>query len=356
MYYYLALRPQTVVSIIYTGKLPEVLPVWFFPRKIILYANSKKAVEESGANKAQEVFLLEIFRPDSSAAAAGGAGSISLVDTDEKIEVGVIDTKQIQKILVNSETGKKLLMHLLNKDSPFSIEIVPDHFTSFIASTISKTTVSFIDTVTSPIATKPTLLTLEGDILGSRAQTLINTVNCVGVMGKGIALLFKNNYPEMFDDYKLKCDKGEVKLGVPYLYKVSDSRWILNFPTKAHWRNDSNLKDIENGLIYLAKHAAEWGITSLAVPPLGCGNGKLNWDDVYPLILHHLRPLGIPIEVYVPFHESKAAKPSAAKRAKISSSLFTAYSEPVGIAEEYKASVAVTSFEKHKKCVDVKLS
>lgn len=120
-------------------------------------------------------------------------------------------------------------------------------------------------------------------------------------MGKGIALQFKNRYNKMFLEYRSRCRKGEVKLGEPYLYKVNDERWILNFPTKGHWRNSSNLSDIERGLIFLSEHASEWGIRSLAIPPLGCSNGGLSWNDVLPLIEKHLSNLEIPIEVYETF-------------------------------------------------------
>jgi O-acetyl-ADP-ribose deacetylase (regulator of RNase III) len=131
-------------------------------------------------------------------------------------------------------------------------------------------------------------------------QTLINTVNCVGVMGKGIALVFKQQYPAMFMDYVQRCRGKQVKLGEPYLYKVSDVRWIINFPTKGHWRNDSKIEDIERGLAYLVSHIKIWGITSLAVPPLGCGNGGLDWGKIGPLIEQHLSGCDIPIEVYSP--------------------------------------------------------
>src|SRR5436190_16670969 len=105
----------------------------------------------------------------------------------------------------------------------------------------------------------------SGDLLASKAQTLVNTVNCVGIMGKGIALAFKRQYPEMFKDYVRRCDRGEVRLGRPYVYRADD-HLILNFPTKQHWRAVSRLEDIVAGLEFLEAHYREWGITSLAVP------------------------------------------------------------------------------------------
>lgn len=139
-----------------------------------------------------------------------------------------------------------------------------------------------------------------GNILESKAQTLTNTVNCVGVMGKGIALEFKNRFPGMFKDYEQRCRRGEVVLGKPYLYKSLLPPWVLNFPTKGHWRSVSNLQDIVRGLEYLLKHYKEWGITSIAVPPLGCGNGQLEWRIVGPTLYRYLRKLDIPVELYAP--------------------------------------------------------
>ncbi|MBM4278145.1 MAG: macro domain-containing protein [Deltaproteobacteria bacterium] len=142
---------------------------------------------------------------------------------------------------------------------------------------------------------------LVGDILKSKAQTLINTVNCVGVMGKGIALEFKKRFPEMFEDYVKKCDRNEVKLGVPYLYKTLFPPQIVNFPTKNHWKSVSRISDIERGLQYILAHYKEWGITSLAIPPLGCGNGQLEWVAVGPLIYRYANQMEIPVEMYAPY-------------------------------------------------------
>src|SRR4030042_4589310 len=107
-----------------------------------------------------------------------------------------------------------------------------------------------------------------GDIFESKAQTLVNTVNCVCIMGKGIALEFKTRFPDMYDDYVQRCKNRRVRLGQPYLYKGLTPPWILNFPTKDHWRSVSRFEDIVAGLRYLRAHYHQWGIPSLAVPPL----------------------------------------------------------------------------------------
>lgn len=142
---------------------------------------------------------------------------------------------------------------------------------------------------------------LIGDLFASDAQVLVNTVNCVGVMGKGIAQEFKKRYPAMFKDYASRCEDNRVRIGQPYLYRDASGKWILNFPTKRHWRSPSRIADIEAGLDYLAAHVSEWNVTSLAMPPLGCGNGGLSWEEVGPLIHRKLAHLPVDVEVYAPY-------------------------------------------------------
>lgn len=142
---------------------------------------------------------------------------------------------------------------------------------------------------------------LIGDLFASEAQTLVNTVNCVGVMGKGVALEFKKRFPRMAKDYADRCARQEVRLGEPYLYADETGARIINFPTKGHWRSPSRFADIERGLDYFAAHAAEWGITSVALPPLGCGNGGLAWSEVGPLIYAKLHRLPADFEIYAPY-------------------------------------------------------
>jgi O-acetyl-ADP-ribose deacetylase (regulator of RNase III)/uncharacterized protein YwgA len=142
---------------------------------------------------------------------------------------------------------------------------------------------------------------LIGNLFETSMQTLVNTVNCVGVMGKGVAKTFKENYPSMFDDYKQRCEHKHVKPGVPYFYKDMLGVSILNFPTKDHWRSPSKLSDVINGLDVFVENYKTWKITSIAFPPLGCGNGGLSWEDVGPLMYQRLKNLDIDIEIYAPF-------------------------------------------------------
>jgi O-acetyl-ADP-ribose deacetylase (regulator of RNase III) len=144
------------------------------------------------------------------------------------------------------------------------------------------------------------IVKVHGDLLKSDMQTLVNTVNCVGVMGKGIALKFRRKYPEMYADYVERCAAGDVRPGEPYEYKLADGRIIVNFPTKSHWRAASQLPWVSDGLDRLAANASAWGLRGIAIPPLGCGNGGLDWSDVEPLMTSKLAQLDLPVELYVP--------------------------------------------------------
>jgi len=140
-----------------------------------------------------------------------------------------------------------------------------------------------------------------GNILESPMQAKVNTVNCAGIMGKGIAREFKKLYPEMFEDYEQRCKAREVKPGVPYLYEDLFGDKIINFPTKDHWKALSKIEHIIQGLDLFVGHYKEWGIKSVAFPPLGCGNGGLEWAVVGPLMYQKLSGLDIDVEIYAPF-------------------------------------------------------
>jgi O-acetyl-ADP-ribose deacetylase (regulator of RNase III) len=126
----------------------------------------------------------------------------------------------------------------------------------------------------------------EGDLLATDAEALVNTVNTVGVMGKGIALQFKLAYPENYAAYEAGCKREEVQLGKMFVFRrgTTNPRIIINFPTKKHWKGKSKIEDIQSGLKALIEVVKRERIQSIAVPPLGCGNGGLDWTDVKPLI------------------------------------------------------------------------
>lgn len=127
----------------------------------------------------------------------------------------------------------------------------------------------------------------SGNLLRAETEALVNTVNTEGVMGKGIALQFKKAYPAMFDAYRRAAKAGEIRLGRVQVWptgQMTGPQYVINFPTKGHWKSRSRLKDIEAGLEDLIDVVRELGIKSIAVPPLGCGNGGLDWRDVEPRI------------------------------------------------------------------------
>lgn len=162
----------------------------------------------------------------------------------------------------------------------------------------------------------------KGDLLSSKAQALVNTVNTVGVMGKGIALHFKEAFPSNFSVYAGACKRGELVPGKMLVVKDSNlalgERIIINFPTKVHWRNPSRYEYIEEGLKDLVRVIREYGITSIAIPPLGCGNGGLDWAVVKEMIEKALAPLkDIDITVYEPSAEISALLAKQSRNASV---------------------------------------
>lgn len=147
----------------------------------------------------------------------------------------------------------------------------------------------------------------QGNLLDADVEALVNTVNTVGIMGKGIALMFKEAFPENFRLYAAACKRGEVQIGKMFVTErppLSSSgggpRWIINFPTKKHWRDRTRLEWVEAGLVDLTRVIQEKAIRSVALPPLGCGNGGLDWSAVRPLIEQALADLSVEVLVYEP--------------------------------------------------------
>ena len=140
---------------------------------------------------------------------------------------------------------------------------------------------------------------INGNIFNSKAQTIVNTVNCVGVMGKGIALVFKLRYPSMFEVYQEYCRQKLIAVGKLWIYKgeLSDP-WVLNFPTKTHWKLPSEYDYIEKGLQKFVDTYKEKGVTSIAFPLLGAFNGGLDKDRVMDIMISYLSQCDIPVEIY----------------------------------------------------------
>lgn len=142
----------------------------------------------------------------------------------------------------------------------------------------------------------------DKDIFESDCEVITNPINCVGVMGGGLALAFKNKFPNMYKTYKEMCDKHEIKPGRVYLVDGDEKHKVLLFPTKDHYRYMSRYRFIIGGLRCLANNYKEWGIKSIAIPALGCGLGGLDWDDVKHAIEYELKEISedIQIDVYLP--------------------------------------------------------
>ncbi len=144
----------------------------------------------------------------------------------------------------------------------------------------------------------------RGDILQADAEALVNTVNCVGIMGRGIALQFRKEFPDNYKAYKAACDRGELCPGTMLVFNLNaleNPRYIINFPTKRHWKGKSRIEDIRAGLQALVEEVHQRGIRSVAVPPLGCGLGGLDWRQVRPLIEEAFRSLhDVRVSIYEP--------------------------------------------------------
>ncbi|MDO8332151.1 MAG: macro domain-containing protein [Fluviicoccus sp.] len=146
----------------------------------------------------------------------------------------------------------------------------------------------------------------QGNLLEADVEALVNTVNTVGVMGKGIALMFKERFADNFRRYAAACKSGEVKTGrmfVTEVHELGGPRWVINFPTKQHWRSPSQLVWVTEGLSDLRRFLVEHQVKSIAIPPLGAGNGGLNWSEVRPHIESALADLDVNILIYEPTRE-----------------------------------------------------
>lgn len=140
----------------------------------------------------------------------------------------------------------------------------------------------------------------KGNIFSSDKQTIVNTINCVGVMGKGVALGFRLRYPKMYEKYKEYCDSKQIAIGKLWLYKQPQegTQWVLNFPTKFHWKYPSKMEYIEAGLQKFVDTYEEKGVTSIAFPLLGTHNGGLDKIEVLDMMLSYLKKCSIPIDIY----------------------------------------------------------
>ena len=191
-----------------------------------------------------------------------------------------------------------------------------------------------------------------GDILAEDAEALVNTVNCVGVMGRGIALQFRKAFPENFEAYAEACKRREVEPGRMFVFEtgqLTNPRYIVNFPTKRHWRGKSRIEDIEVGLNALAEEIGKRGIRSVAVPPLGSGLGGLEWRDVRRRIEDALRGLN-DLHIVV-FEPNGAPEPNAMVRKQEAPKMTPGRAALVELMDRYLRGLLdpfVTLLEVHK--------
>ncbi len=192
----------------------------------------------------------------------------------------------------------------------------------------------------------------QGDILHADAEALVNTVNCVGIMGRGVALQFRKEFPENYKAYKAVCDRTELQPGKMLVFdlnRLQHPRFIINFPTKRHWKNNSRIEDIQAGLIALVEEVRRLKIQSIALPPLGCGLGGLNWNEVRPLIEQAFRDLPeVQVLVYEPAGAPAAAEMVKEKKAP---KMTVGRAALLGLMRRYLAAVmdpSVSLLEIHK--------
>jgi len=213
----------------------------------------------------------------------------------------VISPRYIQEIYVANHQAASKVNEMLGQSS---LQVIPEPHMFFQPYKKSDLT--------------PHLSVVQGDMFFSRMHTLTVSVNCVGVMGKGLASRAKYQFPDVYVYYQDLCRKRQLEMGKPYLYKRESSfdyqladepsilsnanseTWFLLFPTKHHWRERADIHGIERGLQWLQDNYSKKGVRSLALPALGCGLGKLEWRDVGPLLCKYLFTLNIPVWVYLP--------------------------------------------------------
>lgn len=192
----------------------------------------------------------------------------------------------------------------------------------------------------------------QGDILKTDAEALVNTVNCVGVMGRGIALQFKKAFPDNFKAYATACKAHQVQPGKMFVHNLNrlyNPRFIINFPTKRHWKNQSRIEDIQAGLSDLITVIEQQNIREIAIPPLGCGLGGLNWQDVKPLITQAFQ--AVPEVNVLLFEPAGAPQAAAMIRQGTAPKMTLGRAALLGLMRRYLSAVmdpAITLLELHK--------
>jgi ssDNA thymidine ADP-ribosyltransferase, DarT/Macro domain len=305
----------------------EFANLYFEPKNPMLYQVLRGGTESNYDNIVLLAVSQRILETSGSYVAAGNAAAdatqIFSVDSGER-EIGLLQ-KVFQQEYWNGTDGSKrtIMAEFL---SPISIapsyisaiyvakpkvkELIDERYQKFGLDVIVEPHKFFLPRRSYRIT--PALSLADGDMFFSRLQTLTVSVNTVGIMGKGLASRAKYQFPDVYVRYQDLCRRKTLKMGKPALYKrdfeqasvdcadVVDGKWFLLFPTKDHWKNDSEILPIEEGLEWLVANYKKEGIESLAIPALGCGLGNLDWKEVGPLMCRYLAKLEIKCAIYLP--------------------------------------------------------
>jgi len=305
--------------------------LYFWPRNPMLYrVLCEKSAREVAVISARHEILdrLDIFISDGNAAHSQ-TEILALGKGRKAIPQIIKDTLMIEYWNEEDGSKRKIMAECLvpNFVAPETIQTI------YVATQDAKASLgACISNSSVPIIVEPNMFFLpsrrrvltsnlflaEGDLFFSHMQTLTVSVNIVGVMGKGLASRAKHQFPRVYVYYQDLCHNGKLKMGRPQLYKrelpleheladvpetlsnYNSQKWFLLFPTKRHWKEQADIKGIEEGLQWLAGNYKKEGIKSLAIPALGCGLGKLDWRDVGPLMCRYLKTFDVSVAIYLP--------------------------------------------------------
>lgn len=333
---YTKIYDPEIVSSRKSKNTPDGKSLWHYSN---LYIQSRNPMlyrvicEKSFNNIAVLAILPSILdKPDSFITTGNAAHSLTeIFPSSEKIKVLNDLKKVLNNEYWNDEDGskRKIMAEFLIPDA-----IAPEYIKSVyvannnIAEEVRKKIEGYqMDIIPEPhmffvsseiISLTNTLSVMKGDLFFSRLHTLTVSVNTVGVMGKGLASRAKYQFPDVYVYYQDLCRNGILKMGKPHIYKRelsfdiqladdpssmkngNSETWFLLFPTKKHWREMSDFDGIKQGLIWLKENYKNEGVKSLAIPALGCGLGRLNWNDVGPMMCSYLKDFDIDVQLYLP--------------------------------------------------------
>ncbi len=307
----------------------EFANLYFQPRNPMLYRVINETIKELIAIVGVKPQVLNL--PGTFVTNGNAAHSLSnVLNTQEGLQVVIEMWDVVKNDWWKEEDGskRKIMAECLVPD------VIPPEFihSIYVTSQAAKEKILLSSTAQIPIVPEPhmffqparvlpltkTLKLVEGDMFFSHAQTLTISVNTVGVMGKGLASRTKYQFPDVYVFYQDLCRQKILKMGKPYLYKreflmdklladdtypfpnPNSNKWFLLFPTKRHWRANSDFEGIEKGLEWVRDNYAQEKVNSLATPALGCGLGNLEWKDVGPLMCKYLANLDVQVSIYLP--------------------------------------------------------